>query len=101
MCGLVSGDVGPVTRESLTRAEGFFDDRLSLTLCDELVRGQEYHAANPLLRRQLGYVSGFLSAQCHAKITSRGQAEHNPFRKKLHDKRQTAHHANQEAGDCS
>lgn len=34
------GDVGPVTRQSLTRTEGFFDDLLLLTLCDKLIRGQ-------------------------------------------------------------
>ena len=33
-------DVGPVTRQSLTRTEGFFDDLLLLTLCDKLIRGQ-------------------------------------------------------------
>ena len=33
-------DVGPVLRRFLTRADDFFDGRLSLTLCDELVRGQ-------------------------------------------------------------
>lgn len=33
-------DVGPVLRRSLTRADDFFDDRLALTLCDKLIRGQ-------------------------------------------------------------
>jgi hypothetical protein len=33
-------DVGPVTRQSLTRAEGFFDNLLSLTLCEKLIWGQ-------------------------------------------------------------
>lgn len=33
-------DVAPVLRRFLTRADDCFDDRLSLTLCDELVRGQ-------------------------------------------------------------
>jgi hypothetical protein len=33
-------DVGPVLRRFLTRAEGFFDDLIPLTLTDELARGQ-------------------------------------------------------------
>ena len=33
-------DVGPGTRQSLTRAASFFDDLLSLTLFEKLVRGQ-------------------------------------------------------------
>ncbi len=33
-------DVGPILRRFLTRADDCFDDRLALTLCDELVRGQ-------------------------------------------------------------
>ncbi len=33
-------DVAPILRRFLTRADDYFDDRLSLTLCDELVRGQ-------------------------------------------------------------
>lgn len=37
---LRASDVGPVLRRFLTRAESFFDGRLSLTLCDELIRGQ-------------------------------------------------------------
>ncbi len=37
---LRASDVGPVTRQSLTRTEGVFDDRLSLTLCDKLIRSQ-------------------------------------------------------------
>jgi hypothetical protein len=32
--------VGPVTRQSLTRADDFFGGPDSLTLCDKLVRGQ-------------------------------------------------------------
>ncbi len=37
---LLASDVGPVPRQLLTRAEGFFDDRLPLTLADKLIRGQ-------------------------------------------------------------
>ena len=33
-------DVGPVLRRSLTRADDFFDDLLSLTLYEKLIRGQ-------------------------------------------------------------
>ena len=34
------GDVGPVTRQSLTRADDLFGGPDPLTLCDELIRGQ-------------------------------------------------------------
>ena len=37
---MLTDDVAPVLRRFFTRAESFFDDRLSLTLCDELVRSQ-------------------------------------------------------------
>jgi hypothetical protein len=37
---LLTVDVGPILRQSLTRAEGFFDNLLSLTLCEKLIRGQ-------------------------------------------------------------
>jgi len=33
-------DVGPLSRQLLTRAEGFFGNRFSLTLCDKLIRGK-------------------------------------------------------------
>ena len=33
-------DVGPVLRQLLTRAENLFGGLFTLTLCDELVRGQ-------------------------------------------------------------
>ena len=33
-------DVGPITRQFLTRADDFFGDLFSLTLCDKLIRGQ-------------------------------------------------------------
>ncbi len=33
-------DVGPLSRQLLTRAEGFFDDLLSLTLSNKLIRCQ-------------------------------------------------------------
>ncbi len=36
----LTSDVGPLSRQLLTRAEGFFGDRFILTLCDELIRGQ-------------------------------------------------------------
>jgi hypothetical protein len=36
----VASDLGPIPRQVLTRAEDFFDDLLSLTLSDELARGQ-------------------------------------------------------------
>ncbi len=36
---LQAGDVGLIPRQFLTRAEGFFGDRFSLTLCDKLIRG--------------------------------------------------------------
>src|SRR6267143_6999052 len=37
---LVMVDVGPATRQFLTRADGFFGGPDHLTLCDKLVRGQ-------------------------------------------------------------
>ena len=37
---LLAADVGPVSSQLLTRAEGFFNDRLFLPLRDELIRGQ-------------------------------------------------------------
>lgn len=37
---LLTVDVGPILRQSLTSAEGFFDNLLSLTLCEKLIRGQ-------------------------------------------------------------
>ena len=37
---MLTDDVAPVLRRFFTRAESFFDGRLSLTLCDELIRGQ-------------------------------------------------------------
>jgi hypothetical protein len=33
-------DVGPVTRQSLTRADDFFGNLFGLTLCEKLIRGQ-------------------------------------------------------------
>jgi len=36
----LASDLSPVLRRFLTRADDFFDGRLSLTLCDELVRCQ-------------------------------------------------------------
>jgi len=33
-------DVGPITRQSLTRATSFFDSRAGLTLFNELTRSQ-------------------------------------------------------------
>jgi hypothetical protein len=33
-------DVGPVTRQSLTRADDVFGGLFNLTLCDKLIRGQ-------------------------------------------------------------
>ena len=35
-----SRDVGPVTRQSLTRADDFFGNRFGLTLFEKLRRGQ-------------------------------------------------------------
>ena len=37
---LFATDVGPLSRQFLTRAEGFFGDRFSLTLCNKLIRCQ-------------------------------------------------------------
>ncbi len=37
---LPAGDVGPVTRQFLTRADDFFDDLYDLTLCNKLVGRQ-------------------------------------------------------------
>jgi hypothetical protein len=37
---LVASDVGPVTRQGLTRTDDFFGDPNGLTLDDKLVRGQ-------------------------------------------------------------
>ena len=36
----LASDVGPILRQSLTRAEGFFNNLLSLTLFEKLIRGQ-------------------------------------------------------------
>jgi len=33
-------DVGPASRQLLTRADDIFDDQLHLTLADKLIRGQ-------------------------------------------------------------
>jgi hypothetical protein len=37
---LLASDVGPITRQFLTRADDFLGDLFSLTLCDKLIRGQ-------------------------------------------------------------
>ena len=38
---LLAHDVGPLSRQLLPRAEGFFGDLFALTLCcDKLIRGQ-------------------------------------------------------------
>jgi hypothetical protein len=37
---LLASDVSPVTRQFLTRADDLFGGPDSLTLCDELIRGQ-------------------------------------------------------------
>ena len=37
---LRASDVGPVTRQSLTRADDFFDVLFGLTLVEKLIRGQ-------------------------------------------------------------
>ncbi len=37
---LRAADVGPVLRQLLPRADGFFGGLFNLTLCDKLIRGQ-------------------------------------------------------------